>query len=98
MKIIFVNKPSQTAETLDPQIIDGKIYHWCVNDEMAKTNESFQEWWVRKQEWMVSHSKGKELVNGIFLYNITPLSGVIGVESKVVAGLIIRYQWIKIEL
>jgi hypothetical protein len=98
MRIIHVNNPMQDSETLNPQIIDGKTYYWCVNSEMTKANESFHEWWERKQEEMEYRSKGEKLVEGIFLYNIEGVGGIIPNENtgKYPWGLIIRYAWIKI--
>ncbi len=93
MKIIFVDRPLQDDKTLDPQVIDGRLYHWCVNAEMAKTSETFQEWWIRKQEYMINHLKG-DSIDGIFLYDITIISGIIEHECK--ASLMVRYQWKKI--
>ena len=29
MKIIWVDRPMQDSNTLEPQLIDGEIYHWC---------------------------------------------------------------------
>ena len=98
MEIILVNKPIQTPETLEPQIINGKLYFWCVNDESMKIGETFQEWWKRKKIWMSENLEKRNLntvIKGIFLYDITPIGGIIGAETE--AAMIIRYQWIKEE-
>jgi hypothetical protein len=89
MKIIYVNSSKQDENTLDPQLIDGQIFYWNVQPEMLKTGESFQQWWARKQDYMTRHSKGKKLVDGIFLYDIETLA--CGDKSS----MMIHYQWIK---
>jgi len=55
--------------------------------------ESFQQWWKRKQEWMITNSKGEDLVDGIFVYDFSPIGGIVGATNK--AAMTIRYQWIK---
>lgn len=98
MKIIHVDKPMQDENTLEPQIIDGKRYSWVVKTESTKANESFLQWWKNKQEWMIAHSKGEKLVEGIFLYNIEGVGGLIGnEENKYPWVLHIRYAWIKVK-
>jgi len=98
MKIVWVDKPLQDDYTLEPQLIDGVRYNWCVKSEMCKRNESFQEWWVRKQDEMEYRSKGEKLVEGIFLYNVEGVGGIPESEDvKYPWALMVRYDWIKIK-
>ena len=100
MEIIYVNKPLQDATTIEPQIIDGNRYDWCVLTESARIGESFREWWDRKQDYIkslpdvkIAQSKGEVLFEGIFLYNVEPIGGIVGDPKS--AALHIRYAWIK---
>ena len=94
MKVIHVNTPLQHANTIDPQIIDGKMYHWVVKSECMKLGETFQQWWERKQELMKQHSK-IDLVEGIFFYDVQPVGPIVGNPNE--GAMIIRYEWIKVD-
>lgn len=62
MKIYFVNQPLQDDNTLEKQLIDGKVYHWCVKTENMALGETLQEFIRRKH------------TNGImFIYDICPV-------------------------
>ena len=97
MKVIFVNRPLQGDKTdvENIQLIDGEIKHWCVVSEMLKVEETFQQWWERKQEWINNHSQGKDLVEGIYFYDIQSVGPMIMANQKQSTSMIIRYDWIK---
>jgi len=91
MRLIFIDKPYQDEKTVNPQLIDGKTYHWVVEDEMAKLGETFQQWWVRKQEYAKTHAKLQHAA-GIFFYDAQPC-GPIPDLHRLSTGLIVRYMW-----
>jgi len=95
MKILFVNKPAQDANTTEPQVFDGVIHYWRVKSELMIIGETFQEWFTRKKEWMTTNcaSRGVEVPEGIFFYDIQPVGDIVGAPGK--ASMIIRYEWIK---
>lgn len=92
MKLIKVNTPLQHDTTLDKQCINGEYPNWCVMTERAKLNETFDEWWNRKKDYMKSNPKYKD-VEGIYLYDIQPIGDIVG--NPKAAGLFIRYDYIK---
>jgi hypothetical protein len=47
MKIIWVDRPMQDSNTLEPQLIDGEIYNWCVKTRKlhcTSLQEELQKW------------------------------------------------------
>jgi hypothetical protein len=88
MKIIFVNRPLQDENTLEPQVIDGQIYQWCVKSELSKLGETLQQFIERK----LRLTKNKD-VNAVFIYDVQALIEDNSVtQMKLQGGLIIRYQ------
>jgi len=92
MKVIKVDNPLQHDTTLNKQCINGEYPNWCVRAEGTKLNETFNEWWNRKKDYMKSNPVYKD-IEGIYLYDIQPIGDIVG-DSKACA-LHIRYDYIK---
>ena len=95
MKVIQVYKPSQDSDTKDEDlelvefvttikeeniVLKNVVPHWNVRSEMLKHNETYLEWLLRKKEEI----SNREDVEGIYLYDVTP-----------VGGMMVRYDYIK---
>jgi len=93
MKIIFVNNPMQDANTLEPQLIDGRVVYWTVDSECMKSNETFKEWLVRKEERINTHPNYSS-VEGLLIYDMQPLAST-PYEGKTHASMIIRYAFLR---
>jgi hypothetical protein len=85
MEVIYVNHPSQSKDTKNPQIIKDKLVEWNVRSEMLKSGETFKEFLKRKYDYY--NRKLPNSINGMFIYDIIPLQGIIGMT-----GMVIRYQ------
>lgn len=47
MKVIWIDKPMQDGNTLEPQLIDGERYNWCVKTRKlncTSLQEELQKW------------------------------------------------------
>jgi hypothetical protein len=86
MKILFVDRPHQDAQTLKPYLINGRIYHWTVTSERIQINTTFQEWLQEKIKW----ADEKKLVEAILIYDMMPV-----VLSETQSAMIIRYAWLE---
>lgn len=100
MNVIFVNAPVQSEMTINPQFIDGVFRTWCVNSEMMKLSETFQEWFTRKKielDYRIEE-KGwpKDYVEALLFYDMAPVGGIVGEPNK--SAMIIRYEWLKKEI
>jgi hypothetical protein len=93
MKIIFVNNPIQDANTLEPQLIDGRVVYWTVASECMKSNETFKEWLVRKEERINTHPNYSS-IEGLLIYDMQPLVSI-PYEGKTHGGMIIRYAFLR---
>lgn len=98
MKIHFVNKVCQDENTEQPQLIDGKIYHWIMRSECMKIGESFQQWIHRKTEernLIIEKDdilrEAYQKIDGILVYDFTPLKP----SSVDNAAMIIRYAYLQ---
>ena len=49
MKVVYINKNSQDENTIEPQLIDGKILHWKVG--IRKFNTSLQDFIEKMTEF-----------------------------------------------
>ncbi len=92
MIIIKVDKPLQSNITLDKQCINSGYPNWCVMTESTKLNETFNEWWNRKKDYMKSNPTYKD-VEGIYLYDIQSICVIVGDPNA--SALHIRYDYIK---
>ena len=88
MKIIKVNSPAQTNETINKQLIDDQYPTWIVKSENTKQNESFNQWWERKKEY-ISNRPRYNNVKGIYLYDVQPI-----INDMKEWCLMIRYDYI----
>ena len=92
MKIIYVNTPMQGEQTIDPQVIDGKIPHWVVQTEALKLGETLREFLQRK--WDGIHSRGKgDNLEGFYLYDVQPVGEIMGNPKE--GAMMVRYDYIK---
>jgi hypothetical protein len=79
MKIIYVNTPMQGEQTINPQVIDGKIPHWVVQTE-------------RKWERIINvHGEG--IIEGFYLYEVQPVGEIVGNPKE--GAMMVRYDYIK---
>ena len=83
--------------------VHKKIPYWCVRSEMLKPNETYQQWLTRKQEaieYAKEHSTSIKDVEGIYLYDMQAIGGIIkdydpkeiGHQTEV--GMMVRYAYI----
>ena len=93
MKVIFVDKVLQNENTVEPQLIDGEVVHWCVRSECLKANETFQEWLVRMKEKINTHPNYSS-VEGLLIYDMQPIVSI-PYEGVTRGGMIIRYAFLK---
>jgi|LakMenEpi03Aug12_release.lakeMendotaPanAssembly.Ray.scaffolds.fasta_scaffold00015_41 hypothetical protein len=93
MVIIFVNNPMQDANTLEPQLIDGRVVYWTVVSECMKSNETFKEWLVRKEERINTHPNYSS-IEGLLIYDMQPIVST-PYEGVTHGGMIIRYAFLK---
>jgi hypothetical protein len=82
MEIVFIKTPLQDSITKEPQLIDGKVYHWCVKSELLGLNENFQSWLRRKYVDFLNKN-----ITHIFIYDMTPL-----ITTNKECGMMIRYD------
>lgn len=85
MKVIFVDKPLK--------MVGGDKTIWCVQSEMMKLNQTFQQWIIEKWEWVKNRPTGKD-VKGFYIYDFMAIAGV-DHEGKGIASMMIRYDYIK---
>ena len=93
MKVIFVDKPQQHKDTIEPQLIDGEIIYWTVASECLKSNETFKEWLIRKEERINTHPNYSS-VEGILIYDMQPIVSS-PYEGKSHGSMIIRYAFLR---
>ena len=93
MKLIFIDKPMQDANTLEPQLIDGRIVYWTVVSEITKVNETFREWLIRKEERINTHPNYSS-VEGILIYDMQSIASI-PYDGKTNSSMIIRYAFLK---
>jgi len=93
MKIIFVDYPMQDENTIDPQLIDGRIVYWCVVSECMKLEETFREWLVRMEE-KINTNPNYSSVEGLLIYDMQPVVSI-PYEGVTRGGVIIRYAFLK---
>ncbi len=98
MKVHFVDKVRQDDKTENPQLIDGKIYHWIVRSECMKIDETMQQWIHRKTEernLIIEkddiHREAYQKIEGIVIYDFTPILS----SSYDKVAMIIRYDYLQ---
>ena len=106
MKVIQVYKPLQNSDTKDEDlelvefvttikdeniVLKNVVPHWNVRSEMLKHNETYLEWLLRKKEQI----SNREDVEGIYLYDVTIVDGITGLDENNQFGMIVRYDYIK---
>lgn len=93
MKIVFIDKPMQDANTIEKQLIDGRIVYWTVVSECMKVGETFKEWLIRKEERINTHPNYSS-VEGILVYDMQALVSI-PYEGKSHSSMIIRYAFLR---
>ena len=92
MKIIYVNTPMQGEQTINPQVIDGKIPHWVVRTEALKLGETLRQFLQRKWERIINvHGEG--IIEGFYLYEVQPVGEIVGNPKE--GAMMVRYDYIK---
>jgi hypothetical protein len=106
MKVIQVYKPLQNSDTKDEDlelvefvttikdeniVLKNVVPHWNVRSEMLKHNETYLEWLLRKKEEI----SNREDVEGIYLYDVTIVDGIIGLDENNQCSVMVRYDYIK---
>ena len=73
-----------------------KVPYWCVRSEMLKPNETYHQWLVRTKEMISTGTYKEKSVEGIYIYDVTPIGGIIGENMKPTGevGLMVRYDYI----
>ena len=107
IKVIQVYKPLQNSDTKDEDlelvefvttikneniVLKNVVPHWNVRSEMLKHNETYLEWLLRKKEQI----SNREDVEGIYLYDVTIVDGIIGFDENNQCGVMVRYDYINI--
>lgn len=93
MKIVFIDKPVQDANTLEKQLIDGRVVYWTVASECMKVGETFKEWLIRKEERINTHPNYSS-VEGILVYDMQTVVSI-PYEGKSHSSMIIRYAYLR---
>jgi len=93
MKIFFIDKPIQDANTIEKQLIDGRVVYWTVVSECMKVNETFKEWLIRKGERINTHPNYSS-VEGLLIYDMQPIVSI-PYEGKSHSSMIIRYAFLR---
>jgi hypothetical protein len=94
MRVIFVNRPLQNADTENPQLIDGEYPEWCVKEERTKIGQTMLDFLQEKWADVKSKPSG-EHVEGFYIHNVQPISGIINTDwSTGNAALVIRFDYI----
>lgn len=93
MRVILIDNPAQSENTVSPQIIDGEVFHWIVRSERLKINETFKEWLVRIEEKIKTRPHYSN-VEAILLYNIQPVVTIPSSEGITYSGMIISYAFL----
>ncbi len=93
MKTYFINYLMQSENTLEPQLIDGRVVYWTVVSECMKSEETLREWLIRKEEIINTHPNYSS-VEGILIYDMRPMVSI-PYEGKTHGGMIIRYAYLK---
>jgi hypothetical protein len=93
MKVIFVDYPMQNENTVEPQLIDGRVVYWTVVSECMKLDETFKEWLIRKEERINTHPNYSS-VEGLLIYDMQPLVSI-PYEGVTYGSMIIRYAFLK---
>ena len=93
MKIVFIDKPIQDANTIEKQLIDGRIVYWTVVSECMKVGETFKEWLTRKEERINAHPNYSS-VEGILVYDMQSVVSI-PYEGKSHSSMIIRYAYLR---
>ena len=93
MKLIFIDKPIQDANTVEPQLIDGRIVYWTVVSEIMKVNETFREWLIRKEERINTHPNYSS-VEGLLIYDMQSIASM-PYDGKTNSSMIIRSAFLK---
>ena len=106
MKVIQVYKPLQNSDTKDKDlelvefvttikdeniVLKNVVPHWNVRSEILKHNETYLEWLLRKKEEI----SNREDVEGIYLYDVTIVDGIIGLDENNQCSVMVRYDYIK---
>ena len=90
MKIFFIDNPVQHENTIEPQLIDGRVVYWGVKSECMGVNETLKEWLIRKEERIKVHPNYSS-VEGILIYDMQTITSTSSDESS----MIIRYAYLK---
>lgn len=93
MKIVFIDKPIQDANTIEKQLIDGRVVYWTVVSECMKVGETFKEWLIRKEERINRHPN-YSTVEGILIYDIQTVVSI-PYDGKSHSSMIIRYAYLR---
>jgi hypothetical protein len=90
--IYKVNTPMQGEQTINPQVIDGKIPHWVVQTEALKLGETLRQFLQRKWERIINvHGEG--IIEGFYLYEVQPVGEIVGNPKE--GAMMVRYDYIK---
>ena len=76
--------------------VHKKVPYWCVRSEMLKPNETYHTWLIRTEEKISTGTYKEKGVQGIYLYDIQPIGGIIGKDMKPTGevGMMVRYDYI----
>jgi hypothetical protein len=76
--------------------VHKKVPYWCVRSEMLKPNETYHTWLIRTEEKISKGTYKEKGVQGIYLYDIQPIGGIIGKDMKPTGevGMMVRYDYI----
>ena len=93
MKIFFIDNPVQHENTIEPQLIDGRVVYWTVVSECMKSEETLREWLIRKEERINTHPNYNS-VEGILIYDIQTVVSI-PYDGKSHSSMIIRYAYLR---
>jgi hypothetical protein len=77
-------------------VVSKKVPYWCVRSEMLKPNETYHAWLKRTEEKITTGTYKEKGVQGIYLYDIQPIGGIIGKDMTPTGevGMMVRYDYI----
>jgi hypothetical protein len=95
MEIIFVNKPVQDENTVNPQYIGDGYPHWVVKSQMLRKDESLKTFLNREFEY--HNNKYPNTISGFYIYDVHPINGIINQNGEFTGDsiLCVRYALIK---
>jgi len=78
-------------------VVHKKVPYWCVRTENIKVGDTYHQWLKKKEEEIKGEKFVGKGVEGIYLYDIIPIGGIVGKDMKPTGevSLMVRYDYIR---